>query len=162
MGEKLDGATAQMTWQAKQGVVLPPALLESSLVVIADTVKGPPEENALVTSFSARMAKVASVNAQRRQQLTAEAVVAVRGQVYPAFARMTAALESCAALRATQTAGVGRLPEGLRTTRSAEADDHHRLHARASAPAGAYGGEPDECGDGCAAEVPGTTPPDRR
>jgi uncharacterized protein (DUF885 family) len=112
MGEKLDGATAQMTWQAKQGVVLPPALLERSLIVIADTVKGPPEENALVVSFTARMAKVASLDAARRQGLTADAVVAVREQVYPAYARMSAALEALRPLAAGQSAGVSRLPQG--------------------------------------------------
>jgi uncharacterized protein (DUF885 family) len=112
MGEKLDGATAQMTWQAKQGVVLPPALLERSLVVIADTVKGPPEENALVTTFTERMNGVASLDAARRQALTGEAVVAVREQVYPAYARMSAALEALRPLAAGQAAGVSRLPQG--------------------------------------------------
>jgi len=94
------------------GVVLPPALLERSLVVIADTVKGPQEENALVTTFTERMNGVASLDAARRQALTGEAVVAVREQVYPAYARMSAALEALRPLAAGQAAGVSRLPQG--------------------------------------------------
>jgi uncharacterized protein (DUF885 family) len=112
MGAKLDGATQQMQWQATQGVVLPEALLTRSETVIADTVKGAPEENELVTTFSARMDKVKSLDAKRKEQLRQEAVVAVREQVYPAYARMTAALEALKPQAATQTAGVGRLPQG--------------------------------------------------
>src|ERR1700736_1813755 len=46
MGGKLDSVTAEMQRQAKAGVVLPPALLERSLIVIQDTVSAKPQENA--------------------------------------------------------------------------------------------------------------------
>jgi uncharacterized protein (DUF885 family) len=112
MKDKLDGATTQMQWQATQGVVLPPALLERSLLVIHDTVASPAADNALVTSFSARMDKVQGLAAARKQELTREAVAAVTTDVYPAYARMTAALEALKPQAATQAAGVGRLPDG--------------------------------------------------
>jgi len=112
MGAKLDEATAEMQWQAKTGVVLPPALLERSLVVIEDTVRGTPEENALVRTFVTRMSVVKSLDIPRQQQLEQQAVEALKSSVYPAYARMTAALVALKPEAAAQAAGVGRLPDG--------------------------------------------------
>jgi uncharacterized protein (DUF885 family) len=112
LGRKLDEATAEMQQQAKAGVVLPQALLERSLTVIHDTVAGPAEQNALVTTFIARMNKVKSLQAPRKQELERQAVEALRTSVYPAYARMAAALVALPSQAATQTAGVGRLPDG--------------------------------------------------
>ena len=67
MGGKLDEITAEMQRQARAGVVLPPALLERSLVVLHDTVAPAPEENALVSTFAARMSRVKSLDAARRK-----------------------------------------------------------------------------------------------
>jgi len=112
MGEKLDEVTAAMQRQARVGVVLPPSLLERSLTVIHDTVSAPPKDNALVTTFVTRMSRVKSLDAARRQELENEAVEAVRSRIYPAYARMSAALEALKPAAATQGAGVGRLPDG--------------------------------------------------
>lgn len=112
METKLDGATEQMKWQATQGVVLPAALLERTLTVIHDTVSSAPADNALVTSFVARMNKVQKLDEPRRKELAAQAAAAVRDHVYPAYARMSAALEALKPQAATQAAGVGRLPQG--------------------------------------------------
>jgi uncharacterized protein (DUF885 family) len=112
MGDKLDEVTADMQRQAKAGVVLPAALLERSLSVIQDTVAAKPEANALVTSFVERMNKVKSLDGPRKQQLQREAVEALKTHVYPAYARMSAALVAQKPAAASQGAGVGRLPEG--------------------------------------------------
>jgi len=112
VGNELDEATAAMQRQARAGVVLPAPLLEHSLVVIRDTIDGPPERNALVTTFIERMNKVGSLDARRKQQLTEQAAEAVSTGVYPAFARMTAALEELKPQAAAQAAGVERLPDG--------------------------------------------------
>jgi uncharacterized protein (DUF885 family) len=112
MGRKLDEATAEMQRQAKAGVVLPAALLDRSLTVIQDTVAGEPEKNALVTTFVARMSKVKSLQPARRLELERQAVEALTTNVYPAYARMTAALIALKPQAATQAAGVGRLPDG--------------------------------------------------
>jgi uncharacterized protein (DUF885 family) len=112
MGDKLDAITAEMQRQAKLGVILPAALLERSLVVIHDTVAAPAEGNALVTTFVERMNQVGALDAARKQQLTDAAVAAVRTRVYPAYARMSAALEALRPQAASQSAGVGRLPDG--------------------------------------------------
>jgi uncharacterized protein (DUF885 family) len=112
MGEKLDQVTAAMQRQASAGVVLPPSLLERSLVVIHDTVSAPAKDNALVTTFVTRMHRVKSLDSAARQQLENEAIEAVRSRIYPAYARMSAALEALRPAAATQAAGVARLPDG--------------------------------------------------
>ena len=112
MGSKLDGLTAEMQRQSAAGVVLPPALLERSLVVIGDTIAPAAEQSPLVTTFVERMAKAEGIDAATQQALRAEAVQAVKTSVYPAYERMRAALIA-ERPKAEQTAdGVGRLPEG--------------------------------------------------
>ena len=112
MGDKLDIVTAEMQRQAKAGVVLPASLLERSLIVIHDTVAAKAEENALVTTFVARMNRVKTLEGARKKELEQQAAEALRTHVYPAYSRMSAALEAVKPLAATQGAGVARLPEG--------------------------------------------------
>ena len=112
MGEKLDQVSAAVQRQASAGVVLPPSLLERSLTVIHDTVSAKPADNALVTTFVRRMSAVKSLDAARRQELESEAVQAVAARIYPAYARMSAALEALRPAAASQGAGVDRLPDG--------------------------------------------------
>jgi uncharacterized protein (DUF885 family) len=112
MGVKLDQVTAALERQAQAGVVLPGALLERSLIVIHDTVSAKPEDSALVTSFAARMDKVAALDAARKHELVSAATAAVRDNVYPAYTRMSTALIALKPGAAAQGAGVGRLPDG--------------------------------------------------
>src|SRR4029077_12616305 len=107
MGDKLDQVTAAMQRQAQAGVVLPPSLLERSLTVIHDMVSAAPAQNALITSFAARMDQVKSLDAARKRQLESQAIAAVGSRVYPAYARMSAALEDERPVVATQAGGVG-------------------------------------------------------
>jgi uncharacterized protein (DUF885 family) len=112
MGPKLDALTADMQRQAKEGVVLPASLLEKSIVIIDATVQPPPAQNGLITSFATRMDAVKSLDAKRKSQLQAEAVGAVKDEVYPAYKRMREALIALRPAAATQSAGVSRLPDG--------------------------------------------------
>ena len=112
MGDKLDALTAEMQRQAKAGVVLPISLLEKSEVVIGDTVRPKPEENALVTSFVERMQAAKGLSDSLKAELERAAVAALTTRVYPAYTRMSAALEALRTEAGTQTAGVDRLPDG--------------------------------------------------
>ena len=112
MGGKLDALTAEMQRQSAAGVVLPPALLEKSLLVIGDTIAPPPEQSPLVTTFAERMAKAKGLDAQLQESLRAEAVEAVRTSVYPAYQRMREALVAERPKAASTADGVGRLPDG--------------------------------------------------
>lgn len=111
LGKKLDEITAEMQRQAQAGVVLPLPLLERAEAGIRDTVAPPPVANPLVTTFVTRMRRAGITGAQA-DQLAAAAADAVAHGVYPAFARMTAALDALRPLAAVQQAGVGRLPDG--------------------------------------------------
>lgn len=112
MGGKLDAITAEMLRQAKAGVVLPISLLEKAESGIGDTVSPRPEDNPLVTTFVARMNKATGINASDKTGFVHQAVQALQTGVYPAYRRMTAALETQRAAAATQAAGVARLPDG--------------------------------------------------
>jgi len=112
MGGKLDALTADMQRQSAAGVVLPPALLEKSLVVIEDTIAPAPEASPFVTTFVERMAKAKGLDEAKRTALRAEAIEAVKTSVYPAYERMRAALIAERPKAADTADGVGRLPEG--------------------------------------------------
>ncbi len=111
-GDKLDSVTAEMVRQSKLGVVEPISLLESALSGIADTVKPAPEDNPLVTTFIGRMDEVPGLDGGLKADLKQQAVAALKTQVYPAYARMSSALEALKPEAAKQSASVGRLPDG--------------------------------------------------
>ena len=111
-GDKLDAVTGEMLRQAKSGVVLPISLLEKAENGIAETMKPSPQDNPLVTTFVERMEKVKGLDAAEQSELARQATQAVKNSVYPAYTRMTEALESQRAAATNQAAGVGRLPDG--------------------------------------------------
>ena len=111
-GDKLDAVTGEMLRQAKAGVVLPIALLEKAESGIKETVRPSPQDNPLVTTFVERMKSAKGLDSAQQSELARQATEAVKSRVYPAYARMTAALESQRPAAANQAAGVGRLPQG--------------------------------------------------
>ncbi|HMI37913.1 MAG TPA: DUF885 domain-containing protein [Steroidobacteraceae bacterium] len=111
-GDKLDAVTGEMLRQARSGVVLPISLLEKAENGITETVRPSPKDNPLVTTFVTRMEKVKNLDAAEQSELARQATQAVKDRVYPAYARMTEALESQRAAATNQAAGVGRLPDG--------------------------------------------------
>jgi uncharacterized protein (DUF885 family) len=111
-GDKLDAVSGEMQRQAMASVVLPIALLEKAEIGIKDTVTPTPEDNPLVTTFVERMKRVTDLKAAEQSELTHQAIEAVKNRVYPAYVRMTAALESQRPAATRQSAGVGRLPDG--------------------------------------------------
>ena len=112
MGGKLDAVTAEMLRQAKAGVVLPISLLEKAESGIQDTLGPRPEDNPLATTFVMRMNKATGIDAAGKAEFARQAAQALQTGVYPAYRRMTAALETQRAAAATQAAGVARLPDG--------------------------------------------------
>jgi uncharacterized protein (DUF885 family) len=92
--------------------VLPIALLEQAEIGIKNAVSPRPEDNSLVTTFVARMKAAKGIDAASGSEFSRHAAEALKSRVYPAYRRMTAALESQRAAAASQAAGVGRLPDG--------------------------------------------------
>ena len=113
MGGKLDALTAEMRRQSAAGVVLPPALVEKSIVVVDDTIAPKPADNALVTSFVERMKSAKDIDQATQERLRDEAVAAMTTSVYPAYGRMRDALVAERPKAAGTAAGVGRLPDGV-------------------------------------------------
>jgi uncharacterized protein (DUF885 family) len=111
-GDKLDAVTGEMLRQAGAGIVLPIALLDKAEIGIQNTVSPRPEDNPLVTTFVARMKGTKGIDAAAQSEFARQAAEALKSRVYPAYQRMTAALESQRAAAATQASGVGRLPDG--------------------------------------------------
>jgi uncharacterized protein (DUF885 family) len=111
-GDKLDAVTGEMLRQAKLGVVLPISLLDKAEIGIKDTVQPNPGDNPLVTTFIERMKSAKDLDSTTQAALVRQATDALTSRIYPAYDRMTAALESQRAAAATQAAGVGRLPDG--------------------------------------------------
>ena len=109
---QLDGTTAEMLRQAGLGVVLPLSLLEKAEAGIRDTVSPTPQQNPLVTTFATRMKSAKGLDPGLQADLMQRAADALQNGVYPAYARMTGALETQRAAAAGQAAGVGRLPDG--------------------------------------------------
>jgi uncharacterized protein (DUF885 family) len=113
-GHKLDAITAEAQRQAAAGVVLPLALLDGSLRGIADTVSPRPEENPLVTTMMERMAKAKGVDQATQDALKTRAIAAVKNGIYPAFGRMSTALEAMRPQALTQVPGISRIPDGAK------------------------------------------------
>jgi len=111
-GGKLDAATGEMLRQANVGVVLPLSLLDKAEIGIQDTVKPSPGDNPLVTTFIERMKTAKGLDPTKQAELARRATEAVINRIYPAYGRMTAALESQRSAAANQAAGVDRLPDG--------------------------------------------------
>jgi uncharacterized protein (DUF885 family) len=101
-----------MLRQAGIGVILPISLLERAESGIKDTVSPEPSENPLVTTFVTRMAAVKSIEPAAQAEFARRAAEVVHSGVYPAYQRMTAALDTQRSAAASQAAGVGRLPDG--------------------------------------------------
>jgi uncharacterized protein (DUF885 family) len=112
MGGKLDAVTAEMQRQSAMGVVLPPSLLEKSIIVLDDTIRPTPAESPLVTTFVERMKKAGDIDAGTQAKLRDQAITAVTTGVYPAYQRMRDALVAERPRTVGVAAGVGRLPDG--------------------------------------------------
>jgi uncharacterized protein (DUF885 family) len=101
-----------MVRQSKLGVVEPISLLERALSGIADTVEPAPEDNPLVTTFIERMGEAPALDGGLKADLKQQAVAALKTRIYPAYVRMSSALEALKPEAAKQSASVGRLPDG--------------------------------------------------
>jgi len=135
---RLDKVTAESQRQFKLGVVLPISLLDKSLAIIKDTVSPKPAEHPLVVTLGEKIdtAKASDIDAALKQSLMDETARLVESEIYPAYARMTAALEAMRPESEKQTDGVDRLPGGKKfyaealqrnTTTDYSADQIHQL-----------------------------------
>jgi uncharacterized protein (DUF885 family) len=111
---RLDKVTAESQRQYKLGVVLPVSLLDKSLAVIKDTTSTAPADHPLVKTLVDKIekAKSSDIDAALTAALKTRTVAALEKDIYPAYARMTAALEAMRPEAEKQTDGIDRLPNG--------------------------------------------------
>ena len=131
MGE----ATAEAQARAAKGILPPRFILQSTIKQMQQFIGVPATENPLVTSLDEKMASIETIPQATRQGMRAQAEKTVADEVYPAWRKAIALLESQMA-KATDDAGVWRFKQGpqvyayaLRryTTTNLTADQIHEI-----------------------------------
>ena len=131
MGE----ATAEAQARAAKGILPPRFILQSTIKQMQQFIGVPATENPLVTSLDQKMASIGTIPQATRQGMRAQAEKTVADEVYPAWRKAIALLESQMA-KATDDAGVWRFKQGpqvyayaLRryTTTNLTADQIHEI-----------------------------------
>ncbi|WP_426167544.1 DUF885 domain-containing protein [Sandarakinorhabdus sp. DWP1-3-1] len=103
VGRNLDAETARIQADAAKGVIPPTFIIANALGQQAQLRGVAAAQSRFVTAIATRAAKLGLPDP------TARATATVTGQIYPALDRQMAALK---ALKATDDAGVWKLPEG--------------------------------------------------
>ncbi|GJL91133.1 DUF885 domain-containing protein [Hyphococcus sp.] len=123
-------------------LVTPPSFaINGALNSIAGFTAAAPAENPLTATFAAKLESVDGLSADERAQFVARAAATVEASVYPAYARLAAALENLKAQAGTD-AGIWRL-----------GDEGAAFYAHALSAYGAGGMLPDEVHELGLAEV---------
>jgi uncharacterized protein (DUF885 family) len=132
---RMEEASAESRRLATKGIIPPRFILQATIKQMQVFVATPASQNPFVTVFTQKMAGVNTIPEATRKQLSGEAENIVAAQVYPAWMKAIALLES-QLVRATDDAGLWRFKVGpevyaydLRryTTTSLTADQIHEI-----------------------------------
>jgi uncharacterized protein (DUF885 family) len=135
VGVRMDEAAAESSRLADKGILPPGFILQATIKQMKNFIGPAPADNPLVTVLSKKMRAIKSVPAPRKKELCSEAERIVLAEVYPAWKRAIALLQSQVP-HATDEAGLWRLKGGtdayahfLRqfTTTSLTADQIHEI-----------------------------------
>jgi len=135
VGMRMDEAVAEARRIEAKGILPPRFILEATIKQMQGFVDPSPGQNPLVTVFVQKTAAVKSIPEEKREQLRAQAENIVGDQVYPAWRKAIALLESQSP-RATNDAGLWRLKGGAEayayglsrfTTTKLTADEIHQI-----------------------------------
>lgn len=108
---RMDEAVDEMRRIAARGISAPTFILEVTIRQIRSFVESPAGQNPLVAVLAQKMRGIQSTTDEKREQLRAQAERIVSLQVYPAYQRAKALLESQLP-RSTNDAGIWRLNGG--------------------------------------------------
>lgn len=111
VGTRMDEATAESRRLAAKNVIPPKFILEATIKQMSSFVDQPPAQNPFAAIFSQKLDAIKDLSPARRNELHAEAAKIVETQVYPAWKRGVAALESQLP-HSTDDAGLWRLKGG--------------------------------------------------
>ncbi|WP_411816689.1 DUF885 domain-containing protein [Hyphococcus sp. DH-69] len=93
-GRVFDETVETVTSDAALGIVPPRFALDGALRTISVFTETPPAENPLTTTFAAKIEKIDGLSADDQSALIERVAAAVEANVYPAYARLGAALEN--------------------------------------------------------------------
>lgn len=136
--DRLSEATAEAARLAGRGILPPRFILRSTISQMQQFVGSPAVQNPLVATFVERMNGVQALTGRQRQELKDEATRIVESEVYPAWRKAIALLESQLA-GASDDAGLWRFKDGaeiyahrlkLFTTTNMKAAEIHELGLR--------------------------------
>ena len=108
---RMEDAIAESRRLAAKNVIPPRFILQATIKQIRSFVDPSPGQNPFVTAFVDKMAAVQTIPAAQREQLRAEAEKIVSTQIYPAWKKAAATLQSQVA-RSNEDAGLWRLKGG--------------------------------------------------
>jgi uncharacterized protein (DUF885 family) len=108
---RMEEATAEAQRLASNGVFPPNFILRSTIEQMQRFVAVAPAQNPFVAIFSQKMGTIQALSDTKRDELPAQAEEMVRAEIYPAWQRAIALLESQLP-RATDDAGLWRLKDG--------------------------------------------------
>jgi uncharacterized protein (DUF885 family) len=135
--DRMDEALVDARRLSATGMIPPRFILQATITQMRQFISTPPQGNPFVTSLAERLAAV-EVPPARRESLATDARRIVGTDIYPAWERATAFLESLVA-RASDDAGLWRFKHGpqayayaLRrfTTTTLTADEIHQIGLR--------------------------------
>lgn len=109
--ERMGEATTESARQAAKGIVPPRFILDSTIGQMQRFIAPAPANSPLVTEFATKLEGVKELTAERRALLAGEAAAIVEREVYPAWRKAIATLESQRA-SATDVAGLDRFADG--------------------------------------------------
>ncbi len=110
-GWKFDGLMESLRIREQKGVLPPRFVLEKALEQMRSFTNSTPETNPLYTGLERKLTNSAAISASTRPGLLGQARDAIQQQVYPAYARLIACVESILPKGTTED-GVWKLPDG--------------------------------------------------
>ncbi len=110
-GWKFDGLIESLRIREQKGILPPRFVLEKALEQMRSFTNSTPETNPLYTGLERKLTNSTAFSGSARPMLLGQARDAIQQQVYPAYARLIACVESILP-KATTEDGVWKLPDG--------------------------------------------------
>jgi len=135
VGTRMDEAIAEARRRAAKGILLPRFIIQATVKQMQSFIDPSPGQNPFVAVFMQKTAAVKSIPEAKREQLRAQAEKIVSDEVYPAWRKAIALLESQSP-HATDDAGLWRLKGGAEayaydlgrfTTTKLSAEEIHQI-----------------------------------
>ena len=108
---RMEEAAAEARRRAANGVLPPNFIIRATITQMRGFIAPAPVQNPFVATFAQKMAAISALSDQRRAQLQAQAEQIVQSEIYPAWQKAIALLESQLP-SATDDAGLWRLKNG--------------------------------------------------